>query len=139
MTIITTERLNSAQGLVTKLMEQGQLLYEDIAETAKDRARLSKELEERDGVINRLTQELQETRARMRAFEDGNNKLLEDATRMDSLLADAHARLDAISKTARHGTPAAKGDGHDAAGKAGVAALQRLTASRASNHGGPTS
>jgi chromosome segregation ATPase len=145
MTVITIDRLSTAQDIVTKLMEQGQLLFTDIADTAKDRARLAKEVEQRDGVIERLTTELQDTRARMRAFEERNNKLIDDATRTDSMLADAHARLDAIMRTARPDLePPKRTDGNDPAGAAGVAALKRLAATsrpRQNNNsgGGPTS
>jgi chromosome segregation ATPase len=145
MTVITIDRLSTAQDIVTKLMEQGQLLFTDIADTAKDRARLAKEVEQRDGVIERLTTELQDTRARCRGFEERCNKLIDDATRMDSMLADAHARLDAIMRTARPDLePPKRPDGNDPAGAAGVAALKRLAATsrpRQNNNssGGPTS
>ena len=128
--MITVERLVAAQSLVDKLCEQGQALYADIAETAQDRARLLQEVEQNEHAIDKLTGELQQLREQVRQLEHHNRRLEDDATILDSKLADANTRLESIFLTAKADaappTPRTNGDHTEAAGKAGLAALKNL-------------
>jgi chromosome segregation ATPase len=131
--MITVEKLPTAKGLIEKLVEQSKALYEDIAETVNDRERLLQEAESRERMVDDLSGEVRELREHVRELENKNRRLVDDAVMMESRLADCQTRLDAISVTARRDNvpePPARGNGpnknHEAAGKAGLAALQRL-------------
>lgn len=97
--MITTERLASTQQLVDKLVEQGQRLCADIAETAEDRARLLQEAEEREQAIARLNEELEQANARSRDLELRNSRLVDDLMKFETQYNEASALLDNIRAT----------------------------------------
>ena len=97
--MITTERLASTQQLVDKLVEQGQRLCADIAETAEDRARLLQEAEEREAAINRLNEELEQSNARNRDLELRNSRLVDDLMKFETQYNEATALLDSVRAT----------------------------------------
>jgi predicted nuclease with TOPRIM domain len=94
--MITTERLASVQQLVDKLVEQGQRLCADIAETAEDRARLLQEAEEREAAINKLNEELEAANARNRDLEMRNSRLVDDLMKFETQYNEASALLDCV-------------------------------------------
>src|SRR3954466_9221662 len=91
-TMITPEKLASTKAAIDKLIAHGKALFEDITETTNDRARLLKEAEDREKTIERLNQENAE-------LEQRNNRMAEDAIKLESELTDASARLEAIYET----------------------------------------
>ena len=97
--MITTERLASTQQLVDKLVEQGQKLCADIAETAEDRARLLHEAEEREQAIARLNEELEQANARSRDLELRNSRLVDDLMKFETQFNEATALLDSVRAT----------------------------------------
>jgi len=97
--MITTERLASTQQLVDKLVEQGQRLCADIAETAEDRARLLQEAEEREQAIAKLNDELEQANARNRDLELRNSRLVDDLMKFETQFNEATALLDSVRAT----------------------------------------
>jgi len=97
--MITTERLASTQQLVDKLVEQGQRLCADIAETAEDRARLLQEAEEREQAIAKLNDELEQAHARNRDLELRNARLVDDLMKFETNYNEASALLDSVRAT----------------------------------------
>ena len=97
--MITTERLASTQQLVDKLVEQGQRLCADIAETAEDRARLLQEAEEREQAIAKLNDELEQANARSRDLELRNSRLVDDLMKFETQFNEATALLDSVRAT----------------------------------------
>jgi chromosome segregation ATPase len=127
MTVITVERLASAQTVLTKVVEQGRLLYDDIEETARDREQLAAELEKSRSSNDRLMIEARELQDRVKQSEHANNRLIEELNTLDSRLADATARLESISQTARLDGPSNRSDEPTPAAVAGLTALRKLS------------
>jgi chromosome segregation ATPase len=128
MGVITVERLATAQAFVTKLVEQTKLLFDDIEETARDRERLAAELEHSNSLVGRMTVEARELNDRIKQSEHANNRLIDELNQLDSKLADATARLESISQTARLDGPPNRSDEPTPAATAGLAALKQLSA-----------
>jgi chromosome segregation ATPase len=126
MSVITVERLTTAQTFVTKLVEQSKLLFDDIAETAQDRARMAGELEQSNDTIDRMRVEARELRDQVTQYEQVNNRLLEELNQLESKLADATARLESICHTARLDGPSNRSDEPTPAAVAGLNALKGL-------------
>ena len=97
--MITTDTLPVVQITVDKLIEQGQKLFADIAETAHDRARLLKEAETREHVIEKLNEDLAQAQARNRDLELRNSRLVDDVMKFESSYNEASALLDSIRAT----------------------------------------
>ena len=121
MPLITVEKAANARAIIDQMIEQSGLLFGDIVETAKELARLWEVGEEQ----RREIAELNDT-----------------VTRLENQLADANTRLESIFLTAKADPvpvpapvirPANGPDRSATAGKAGLAALEQLAATR----GGP--
>ncbi len=97
--MITADNLTAAKSTIDKLMAQGQSLYDDIAETAHDRARLLSEAVDREATIERLNAEITDLTARVDDLERRNGRLAEDTIKLESQLTDANARLETIHET----------------------------------------
>jgi len=98
--MITEDKLNSVKATMDRLIEHGTGLYDDIAETAKDRERLLVEAEERERTIEKLNNESDQAAAQINDLEMRNTRLAHDVVRLESELADATSRLDAIREHA---------------------------------------
>jgi len=82
--MITLEKLDAVKGVVDKLMTQGQMLYDDITETAKDRARLLSEVTEHEQTIDKLNGEIADLQARNRDLELRNSRLVDDLMKCET-------------------------------------------------------
>jgi chromosome segregation ATPase len=101
-------------------------LFDDIAETAKDRERMAVELEHSNDTIDRMKVEARELRDQVAQHEETNSRLLEELNSLESKLADATARLQSISHTARLDGPSNRSDEPTPAAVAGLNALKGL-------------
>ena len=109
--MITSESMKGVQVLLDRIQSQGKQLFDDISETAADRERLLKEAEDRERVIEKLNGEINELRETVTELEARNDRLSEDAIRLENDLNDATARLATI-REASNGqklTPARNG------------------------------
>jgi len=69
MTLITTDTFGYVKANIDKLVQQADVVISDIEETVNDRARLMREAEEREAVIDRLNAENDTLRARVEDLE----------------------------------------------------------------------
>jgi len=69
MTLITTDTFGYVKANIDKLVQQADVVISDIEETVNDRARLMREAEEREAVIDRLNAENDALRARVEDLE----------------------------------------------------------------------
>jgi|KBSMisStaDraftv2_1062788.scaffolds.fasta_scaffold1344906_2 hypothetical protein len=97
--MITLEKLDAVKGVVDKLMTQGQMLYDDITETAKDRARLLSEVTEHEQTIDKLNGEIADLQARNRDLELRNSRLVDDLMKFETQYNEASALLDSVRAT----------------------------------------
>ncbi len=110
--MITVEKLDAVKGVVDKLMTQGQILYDDIAETAKDRVRLLGEITEHEQTIDKLNGEIADLQARNRDLEVRKSRLVDDTIRLENLLNEATATLDSVRATVDRKSAGINGNGN---------------------------
>jgi len=100
MTTITTDTFAFVKANIDKLVQQAGVVIADVEDTVNDRARLMREAEEREAVIDRLNTENAELLAQIKTLEERNERLAADVEAMENRLSTATSTLAEIRRAA---------------------------------------